>query len=127
MNDMSLDPCTAAAQRLQAAIEAAPASVSVPLCAAVLDYMGAGMPAAETYFSDLRADAAYSAGIATPHELREYIGAYCRELADRGPALIVPEGARKRLLVDLWNTLAPDDKARFLQSVDPDGEFRKSA
>lgn len=117
----------ATAERLAAAIDAAPPEVSAPMCAAVLDYLGAGMPVAEAYSSDLRADAAFWASTATPHELREYVGAACRAMVESKTAQHIPEGPRKRLLVDIWATLSERDKAKFLQSVDPQGAFRGAA
>lgn len=129
MNAKTDDASALYAKRLSAAILETPPDVAVPLCAAVLDHYAGKMPAAENHFTNLREDCAFHASTATPHELREVVAAYCREIAERGPekmAAIIPTGPRKLLLVAIWKSLPSEDQARFLQSVDPDGTFRRT-
>lgn len=115
------------AEALAGMVMDAPPEIAVPICAMALDHLGAGMPEAETMFSDLRADAAFWAETASPVELREYLAAGLRELSGRGDAREMVLSARKRLLVALWAGLPEAEKRKFIARVDPKGLFRGAA
>ena len=115
------------AEDLAVALMAAPREVSVPFCVSALDHLGAGIPVAESAFSDLRADAAFWAELAGPHELREYLGAALRAITESGAGAAMALAPRKRLLLDLWQSLPEADRRKFLGRVDPKGLFRGAA
>ena len=115
------------AEDLAVLLTAAPREISVPMCVSVLDHLGAGMPEAETAFSDLRADAGFWAATAGPHELREYLGAALRAITESGAGAAMALAPRKRLLLDLWQSLPEADRRKFLARVDPKGVFRGAA
>lgn len=83
-----------------------------------LDENGAGMPD-PSYVDHVRRDAAVWADLATPAELEAYVAFGLRSM---GNAYFSP-GARKRLLVLLWEGLTAEDRKRFLAQVDPAGRF----
>lgn len=105
------------------AIGAADRSDAVCIMACALDDLGAGMPEYTELYESLRSDAAFWADIATQPELEAYAGAALRRLERKtfGPA------ARKRILVEMWQTLCDDDRRAFLGAVDPNGHFRGRA
>ena len=115
------------AENLAVLLTVTPREISVPFCVAVLDHLGTGMPVAESAFRELREDAGFWAATAGPHELREYLGAACREIARNGTGANMALGARKRLLLDLWQSLPEADRRKFLARVDPKGVFRGAA
>lgn len=112
------------AEDLAVLLSAAPREISVPICVAVLDAYAPVMPIAETAFSDLRGDAGFWAAVAGPHELREVVAAGCRVLSESGAGQAMAIGPRKRLMLDLWNSMPEADKRKFLARVDPKGVFR---
>lgn len=97
-----------------------PRDEALIICGAFLDAAGAGMP---EYAHELvtQGEADLWADCAAPHELRAAFKAIMPRLIADAP--LYGERTRKALLVDLWNTLPAQDRARFLQSVDPSGEF----
>lgn len=117
----------AQAEALAGMVTTCPREIVVPICAAAIDHLGAGMPEAENMFSDLREDAAFWAETASPHELREYLAAALKSLTDQGYEATMVVAPRKRLLVALWNSLSEIDKRKFLDRVDPKGVFRGAA
>lgn len=110
----------AARDRLINAIAQVPSRHSCTIMAAALEDLGAGCPDIATYYSDLRADAAFWADIATPPELEAYAAAALRRLE----RVAFATAARKRLIVALWSTLPDADRRAFLGAVDPAGKFR---
>ena len=99
-----------------------PRDEALIICGAFLDAAGAGQP---EYTHELvtKDEAELWADCAATHELRAYTKAGLDRLSRDHP--LFGERTRKGLLVDLWNTLSPEDRTRFLQAVDPDGAFRK--
>lgn len=90
------------------------------MVAALID-LSAGMPP-HTAFGDIREDARWWSGLASPVELLEYLAEALRELGHKALCL----AHRKRLMVDLWESLPRDDRKSFLSKIDPDGEFRRT-
>jgi len=86
-----------------------------------VDDLGAGAPAAVTPFTDnLRADAAFWADCATPHEIEAYVGAGLAAI----PRKTFASALVKKMLVNLWLRLDPAERQAFLHRVDPKGQFR---
>jgi hypothetical protein len=121
-NTLSHDEARAKAARMMVIeyLQILPRNQALAICSAFLDEAGAG--AADFSHEDAAAGGAeYWADFAAPHELRAYAKATLSRLQAQVP--VYGERTRKALLVDLWKTLSPQDRARFLQSVDPSGEF----
>ena len=88
--------------------------------AAALADLTVGTPP-HTVFGDMREDARWWSGMATPAELTEYLAAALRALGERAPCLDM----RKRLFVTLFESFPEDDRIAFLRRVDPAGRFTK--
>lgn len=82
-----------------------------------LDETGAGVPSPA--FGPLRDEAAFWADCAYPAEIEAFVAAGLRRIERRQFA----EGARKRILAEMWKSLTPQDRVAFLRSVDPNGRF----
>lgn len=95
---------------------------AVPICAAYVDSMAAGMPELDP-FGDIRVDAEYWAVMATEPELEAYFSVIAQQIPRRNFA----ERARKRLLVSLWNAMPVSWRKAFLCHVDPEGRWRRRA
>ena len=115
------------AQALADLVMTAPREIVCHICVLALDHLGAGIPEADTMWSDLRADAAFWADTASPAELREYLGAALRKITEGDLDAAIALAPRKRLLVDLWAGMPEADKRKFLARVDPKGLFRGAA
>lgn len=87
-----------------------------------LERAGAGMPDHDP-FGEVRADAAYWADVATPAELEAYTAAGLARIERTGFAV----GARKRLILALWQSLPERDRREFVRRVDPRGRFHRGA
>ncbi|OWJ76977.1 hypothetical protein CDV49_12530 [Haematobacter genomosp. 1] len=90
------------------------------LTAALID-LSAGMP--RVPFEDVREDARWWSGMATPAELLAYLSAALRELG--GKAL--HRNHRKQLFAALWESFEEEDRQAFIARVDPTGQFRRKA
>lgn len=113
---------SARADYLCAAISVCHPQDAVQIMAAALEDMAAGMPE-PPFLSVTRSDAQWWADLATPVELEAYAGAALRVIGQRAWGL----GARKRLLVHLWQGLPEDERRKFVARVDPAGKFRGRA
>ncbi len=93
--------------------ECHPQDAAQIMVAALEDMVGEG-PQADA-FGTLRGDAQWWAETAPQHELQEYTYAGMKQLGQRalGP------GARKRLILTLWQGLTPADKRAFIAKVAP--------
>lgn len=90
------------------------------LLAGWLEENGAGSPRLDV-FGDVREDARFWADQAHPAELEAYVAAGLRRIERTQFA----QGARKRLLVALWEAMGERDRRRFIRRVDPEGRFQK--
>lgn len=88
------------------------------ICAAFVEEASAGMPPHDPW-GDVRADASFWADCANIVEVEVYFAAALRRLGQTALGI----GARKRLLVSIWETLSGDDRLSFLARVDPEGNF----
>lgn len=90
-----------------------PVDASQVMVAALEDMVGDGPEV--NVFCTLRGDAQWWAETAPQHELQEYTYAGMKQLGQRalGP------GARKRLILTLWQGLTPADKRAFIAKVAP--------
>lgn len=113
-----------AAYTLLHAIDAAPAEVALVCCDMAVDTLRRHMPHVPLMFDGIRYEAESWAELAAPNELVEYIAAGLARGEREGMDLSHTVAARKRLLVALWRSMSEPDKAAFLKSVDPDGNFR---
>lgn len=113
-----------AAKRLVLAIVQAGPSVSARVMVAALDEFCAGTPECDTFFGDLRADSEWWGDFATPAEIEAFTSAGLRRITRRADFGIA---ARKRLLVELWNSMLKEDQRKFLSAVDPNGQFQGRA
>jgi hypothetical protein len=100
----ALEAAVAAAERLP------DGRAALGECLAIcLDHVASGEPPVHT-LGNLRDDASWWADCATPQELEAYAAAILRRITRATFA----ENARKRLLVALWDSLTPEQKAAFL-------------
>jgi hypothetical protein len=106
--------------QLCVAFECADRQDALAIAAAYLEINSAGMPELAT-FSDVRADAAFWADVANPLEVQAYFAATLRRLGNMAQGI----GARKRLLVSLWQSLPISDRRAFLSRVDDQGRFTR--
>lgn len=88
------------------------------ICATFVEEASAGMPPHDPW-GDVRADASFWADCANIVEVEVYFAAALRRLGQTALGI----GARKRLLVSIWETLSGDDRLSFLARVDPEGNF----
>lgn len=84
------------------------------LCAGAAE-LGAGMPVLAEHRAELSNSAATWADCATPDELATYLAAALAKIDRRAFA----RTTRKRILVALWNSLPPEDKAAFIDFIEP--------
>lgn len=89
--------------------------VTVAILCAAAEELGAGMPDLASYRADLGKIAATWADCATRHELATYLAAGLAKIDRRA----FGRDTRKRLLVALWNSLPPEDKAAFVDFIVP--------
>ncbi len=113
-----------AAKRLVLAIVKAGRPVAARVMVAALEEFCAGTPECETFFGDLRADSEWWGDFATPAEIEAFTAAGLRRITRKADFGIA---ARKRLLVELWNSMLKEDQRRFLAAVDPNGQFQGRA
>jgi hypothetical protein len=113
-----------AAKRLVLAIVQAGRSVSARVMVAALEDFCAGTPECDHFFSNLRADSEWWGDIATPAEIEAFTAAGLRRITRKADFGIA---ARKRLLVELWNSMVKEDQRKFLAAVDPNGQFQGRA
>lgn len=113
----------AAVAYLCAAIRVCDRRDAAAIMAAALEEMAAGMPPVADGFNDLRADADFWADTATPPELAAYVGAGLRHIDPPEFAAL----SRKKLLLDLWDTMPESWRRQFVQRVDPEGRFHRGA
>ena len=83
------------------------------IMAAALEDMEVGGP--DPAFGPLRADAEWWAELAPPHEVQEYVYAGLKQLGQQA----LGSGARKRMILALWQGLSADDKRAFIAKVTP--------
>jgi hypothetical protein len=110
-----MDRATALAHAIR---DAHPDDARQILTAALLD-LSAGYPPCPA-FANIREDARWWAGMATPTELLEYMGAALRVLGNRSLGL----QQRKQLFGALWNSFGDSDRLAFIRRVSPSGEKR---
>ena len=89
--------------------------ITVAVLCAAAEELGAGMPELGAYRGEIGNHAATWADCATPHELATYLAAGLAKVDRRAFA----RNTRKRLLVALWNSLTPEDRAAFIDFVEP--------
>lgn len=92
------------------------------LTAALID-LSAGMPEGPNLIGEVREDARWWSGMATPTELLEYMAAALRELGQKA----LCRTQRKQLFAVLWDSFPQEDRIAFLSRVDQDGTFRRAA
>lgn len=113
----------AAARALAEALKRAHPEDAADMAVIVLDYYSAGVPEAAAWNVQLREHALWWADIATSAEVEAFVAAGLRRLENSA----MGERMRKRLLVDLWQTMPEGWRAEFLARVDPAGAFRGAA
>lgn len=85
--------------------------------AGVLDREAVDMPDV-TGLYDRREDAEWWAGIAPPHQVQAYVWAGLKQLRHEA----MGRDTRARMIVALWNGMAPADRAKFLAYVQGQGD-----
>ncbi len=90
---------------------------ALTICCAALDRLRAGTPLPP--LSEIEDEARWWASTAAPFELLAYMQACLDRLADEAMTV----NTRKRLMVQLWDTLPAPDRQAFLSRVDPEGQF----
>lgn len=90
---------------------------ALAICCDVVEQFRAGTPLPPLL--QIEDEARWWASTATPFEHLAYLQACLDQLGD--PALAA--NTRKRLLVQLWDTLPASDRQAFLGRVDPEGHF----
>ncbi len=88
-----------------------------------LEDLSAGMPHAPQYGDISRENAVYWADTATPVEIEVYVAAGLASIRRKLFAM----GLLKRMMVNIWARLGPEDQRAFLARVDPNGAFRGRA
>lgn len=95
--------------------------IAVQICASVLANWETGGPVMGDLLGTVHGDALLWADCAPPHELV----AYGTAALDRLRHLQLGIEVRKRLLVQLWESLDHYDRQQFLRRVDQSGKFRR--
>lgn len=89
--------------------------ITVAVLCAAAEELGAGMPSLRDYRDSMAHAAGIWADCATPHEIATYLAAGLARIDRRAFA----RNTRKKILVALWNSLPPEDRAAFLDYVEP--------
>lgn len=89
--------------------------ITVAVLCAAAEELGAGMPELGSYRGEISNHAVTWADCATPHELATYLAAGLAMVDRRAFA----RNTRKRLLVALWNSLTTEDRAAFIDFIEP--------
>ncbi|SEM61469.1 hypothetical protein SAMN04488103_101632 [Gemmobacter aquatilis] len=103
------------------AVENAHPDDALSICCGVVERLRRGAPLPPLL--DIEHEASWWASMATPFELLAYLQACLAQLTDEA----VKVNTRKRLLVQLWDTLPASDRHAFLARVDPQGAFVRGA
>jgi hypothetical protein len=99
------------------ALENAHPEDALTICCAALDQLRAGTPLPPLL--EIEDEARWWASMAAPFELLAYMQACLDRLTDEAMKV----NTRKRLMVQLWETLPATDRQAFLARVDPQGQF----
>lgn len=94
------------------AIQDCPRREALIAMAAVLDREAIESPPISTFYSH-REDAEWWAEIAPPHQVQAYVWAGLKQLRHEA----MGRDMRARMIVALWNGMAPEDRAKFLAFV----------
>ncbi len=94
---------------------------ALAICCGVVEQLRAGTPLPPLL--DIEDEARWWASTATPFELLAYLQACLDQLGDAA----LQANTRKRLLVQLWDSLPASDRQGFLARVDPQGHFMRGA
>lgn len=99
------------------ALENAHPEDALTICCAALDQLRIGTPLPPLL--EIEDEARWWASAASRFELLAYMQACLDQLADEAMKV----NTRKRLMVQIWDTLPAPDRQAFLARVDPEGQF----